>query len=195
MAMRISVILLLALAVPVLGMASGPREVIEGCYPLTMPDVAGFTVPGFEDFPATEVFTGRTAPVDLRSRRARLFRTTLRQGAAAGPNFAGRYTIVGWGCGTSCISFAIVDAKTGRVFFPPGIDVLSMDHVDVNPDEPDPQFTGLRYRLDSRLLIVLGAPNEDESREGIMYYLWNGRSLERRYSIASRKRLCIDAGQ
>lgn len=193
--MRISVILFLMLGVPGLGSAGGTQEVIEGCYPLTLADAAGFKVPSFEDYPAAEAFKGRIAPVDLRSRRARLFRTMLRQGAAAGPNFAGHYTIVGWGCGTSCITFAIVDARTGRVFFPPGIDVLSMDHVDVNPDEPESQFTGLRYRLGSRLLIVAGAPNEDVSREGIGYYLWNGTSLERRHFIASRKRLCPDAEQ
>ena len=27
-------------------------------------------------------------------------------------------TVISWGCGTSCIQFAIVDGLTGKVFFP-----------------------------------------------------------------------------
>ena len=46
---------------------------------------------------------------------ARRLRTMLRIGAASGPNFAGHYTPVTWGCGVACQEFAIVDAKSGRV--------------------------------------------------------------------------------
>jgi hypothetical protein len=72
--------------------------------------------PRFEDFPA-DTFVGRPAPVDLTSDPdARQFRTRLREGAAEGPNFAGHLTIITWGCGTQCMSHALVDARSGRVY-------------------------------------------------------------------------------
>ena len=55
----------------------------------------------------------------LRTRRDHNYRTRLREGAAEGPNFAGRYTVVIWGCGTGCAQMGVVDSKTGRVYFPP----------------------------------------------------------------------------
>src|ERR1035438_1603912 len=39
----------------------------------------------------------------------------MREGAAMGPNFAGHYTIVTWGCGSSCVSAVVVNANTGAV--------------------------------------------------------------------------------
>ena len=35
----------------------------------------------------------------------------------------------------------------------------------------------LRFRLDSRLLVVLGAPGEDATRDGVAYYEWTGHAL------------------
>lgn len=66
-----------------------------------------------------------------------MFRTRLREGAAKGPNFAGHYTLVMWGCGAACQMVAVVDAGDGQVSFAP--------------------FTtseGASYRLDSRLFIA-----------------------------------------
>jgi hypothetical protein len=34
-------------------------------------------------------------------------------------NFAGRYVVISWGCGSQCVLMAIVDAKTGIVYDPP----------------------------------------------------------------------------
>lgn len=44
-----------------------------------------------------------------------MYRTKLRQGTALGPNFAGHYTVVLWGCGTGCQVASVVDARTGRL--------------------------------------------------------------------------------
>jgi hypothetical protein len=83
-------------------------------------------------------YSGRVAPVDLRSAsRAREYRTVLREGSAGPPNFAGRYRIVQWGCGSPCRTFGIVESATGRVYMPE-ISAIS----------------GIGYRRDSRLLIV-----------------------------------------
>ena len=32
-----------------------------------------------------------------------------------GPNYAGHYRVVVWGCGTSCAMFAVVDLRNGKV--------------------------------------------------------------------------------
>jgi hypothetical protein len=60
---------------------------------------------------------GRPARVDLTSDSdAPRFRTRLTEGAAEGPNFAGHFTIITWGCGTQCVVDALVDARSGRVY-------------------------------------------------------------------------------
>ncbi len=131
--------------------------------------------PRFEDYPA-QAETVRPVPVDLKGNaEARRFRTMLRDGAAEGPNFAGHYTIVGWGCGAACLSWAVVDATTGKVHFDPATKLVSAAHVSVDEDDGNV----LRFRRDSRLLIVLGAPHEDETREGITYLLWDGKAFKR----------------
>jgi hypothetical protein len=45
-----------------------------------------------------------------------MYQTRLREGAKKGPNFAGYFTLVSWGCGSSCQEWAVIDARTGRVF-------------------------------------------------------------------------------
>jgi hypothetical protein len=73
-------------------------------------------LPRFEDYPVTNRFRGRVAPVLIESAAyGRMFRTRLREGSHNGPNFAGEFTVVVWGCGTSCQYVAIVDARTGRL--------------------------------------------------------------------------------
>ena len=103
--------------------------------------------PRFEDYPAREVYKGPVAPVRLDSRRARMFRTRLSEDSRGGPNFAGRYTVVIWGCGTGCAQMGVVDAATGRVYFPP------VEHVDIL-DMEDAAERARWFRLDSKLLRV-----------------------------------------
>lgn len=95
-------------------------------------------LPRFEDYAVEDVYRGRPAPVDLASAEyGRTFRTMLREGARSGPNFAGRYTIVEWGCGTGCQIVVVVDARTGR---------LSRQSLNT--------ASGVEYRLNSALLIA-----------------------------------------
>lgn len=70
----------------------------------------------FEDCATAERFDGVPAPVQLRSAPyGRTFRTRLREGARGGPNFAGRFTLVMWGCGAPCQMVAVIDAESGRL--------------------------------------------------------------------------------
>ena len=84
--------------------------VLLGCLP------AQTAAPAFDQFPITETFNGKPAAPVLKEAEDRAFRTRIREGAAGGPNFAGHYTIVEWGCGAGCVSIATVDAKTGTVY-------------------------------------------------------------------------------
>jgi len=113
-------------------------------------------------------------PPVLSTAEARRFRTVLRQGAAAGPNFAGHFTVVGWGCGSSCINAAIVDARTGQVYFPGALGAITSIHVAV-PTGGD--YNSLRFQRNSRLLVVLGASYEDEARDGVTEFVWSGTAL------------------
>ena len=139
-------------------------------------DVAG--APRFEDYPAGPPFRGTPAPPRLLSREARLFRTVIRRAAADGPDFAGHFTVAAWGCGSSCMSGAVVDARSGRVLFPDAMQDVTAIHVTGRePDGSEPPFYALRWRRDSRLLVVVGAQHEDEARDGVAFYLWTGTGL------------------
>lgn len=67
------------------------------------------------------------------------FRTVIRHGAKKGPNFAGHYTVVEWGCGSNCVVYAVIDAITGAVY----------DRDLPSPNEVYP--CGLLYQRDSKL--------------------------------------------
>ena len=69
-------------------------------------------IPQFTEFPAGEVFSAKPASPKFVHSGDQRFRTRIRDGASRGPNFAGHYTIADWGCGTSCVSIAVVDARS-----------------------------------------------------------------------------------
>jgi hypothetical protein len=122
--------------------------------------------PRFEDYPVREVFRGRPAPVVLDTRRARMYRTMLREGARTGPNFAGHYTFVLWGCGTGCAETAVVDARTGRVYFVP------MEFTDIT-DIEDARARERVFRLNSKLLVVTKSHYDMEHTYTAYYYLFD----------------------
>lgn len=141
--------------------------------------------PRFGDWPVPRERPRTPVPPVLSGAEARRFRSVLREGAAAGPNFAGHFTVVAWGCGASCTSAAIVDARTGRVAFPRLLRAISAVHVDGSDDG----LNSLKFRLDSRLLVVLGAPDEDEDRDGATMLEWTGTAL-RTVQFIPRHEVC-----
>ena len=118
-------------------------------------------------YPAAAPFKGKPAAVNLASHRdARTFRTRLREAPAQGPNFAGHMIVATWGCGTSCQTVALIDARNGRVYFGPTASL------------------GVKHRLDSRLLVV-NPPEEIKEAFGDKppewatpeYYVWEKERL------------------
>ena len=132
--------------------------------------------PQFEEYSVVEKYGGSVATPDVKSHpRSREFRTMIRNGAKDGPNFAGHYTIVFWGCGAGCISLALADAITGKVFHPKDLQVIDTTNVDF--DGFDDEL--VKFKLDSKLLVVFGAINEESARRGISYFVWENAALHR----------------
>lgn len=142
-------------------------------------------LPRYEDFPVSKIFRGKPArPLLARNPQARNFRTRLKEGALKGPNFAGHYTIVTWGCGSGCQQLAIIDAQTGRVYFPKALSTAIYSMM-TTPDE-----AGLKYRLNSKLLVLVGWPNEDADTEnlaGTFYYKWEKNDLKLIHAVKKQK--------
>ena len=135
--------------------------------------------PRFEQYPATKAFLGRIAPADVKTQpQARMFRTRISEGAKTGPNFAGHFTVVRWGCGMDCVGLAVVDANSGKVYFPPNLGNVDRTNIAYDDFElPDGEL--IRYKLNSRLLVVIGGINEDPARRGISYFVWEHGQLRR----------------
>ncbi|OJW49161.1 MAG: hypothetical protein BGO67_11425 [Alphaproteobacteria bacterium 41-28] len=97
------------------------------------------SLPDFSQFPVSkeEMLKGKPAPIKLSSYEgAKTYKTKLKEGAKEGPNFAGHYTIVSFGCGTQCQDNWLIDAKTGQI-----LNRFS-------------STVGIKQQIDSALLII-----------------------------------------
>lgn len=118
-------------------------------------------VPEFKDFPATPIYRGKNAPLILTA-DVRSFKTRLRAAAKERPNFAGHYIVTTWGCGTGCDSGAIIDAKTGRVYWFPF--AIGQDY------EAGEEFNPVEFRADSKLIIFNGVRVDRDEKGGARFY-------------------------
>ncbi|HEY3837285.1 MAG TPA: hypothetical protein VGL72_11970 [Bryobacteraceae bacterium] len=133
--------------------------------------LAAGPIPTFDQFRVAVKFTGKPADPVLRTRTHQEFRTAIREAAAKGLNFAGHYTIAGWGCGAGCVSMVVVDNSTGRVLDAP-FSVLAFD-VGRSYEGGEEQ---LEHRPDSSLLIARGCPEEKNC--GTYYYEWSANRFK-----------------
>ena len=135
-------------------------------------------MPRFADFPVTPIFPGSpgrprfTSPPHLHPGRDiregdlppdadDRYRSSVEYDAKHGPNFAGHYTIALWSCGTGCSSMVVVDAKTGTLYRDVPFGTLDING---NPAAKNHEYAGLRFRIDSSLLIVEGCRDADFRR-------------------------------
>lgn len=132
----------------------------------------------FRDFPARPWRAAHYPRPILDTPVKRAYRTRIRLDAAEGPNFAGHFRIALWGAGTGGIDVTFIDEQTGEVVFEPSLQLVWGGHVGDEPSGRDDYR--VRFRPDSRLVIVLGLPNEDEddAKEGVYFYEWTGRRLK-----------------
>jgi len=140
-------------------------------------------LPRFEDFRVRTPLPRRSTPAIIGRRENATnaqFNRRIREAANEGPNFAGHYVVVEWSCGLPCVSFVLADVRTGNIYYPRFSGVGHCGPLDPR----QPQL--LSFQLESRLLIVRGSPEIDDSKtqtfsEGpcrTYYYLWNGNSLK-----------------
>jgi hypothetical protein len=118
----------------------------------------------FLRYPAKHFFKGHPAAPILTTPDAHLFRTRIREGVAKGVVFGGHYELAVWGCGSGCLSFAVIDAFTGKVTFFPA-------SVSQNREAGE----RLTYRRDSMALHIIGSLNDVDSAD--RWYEWNGNEF------------------
>jgi len=119
----------------------------------------------FAKYPVSVRFHGPLAKPVLVDPKARSFRTRIREGAGKGPVFADHYAIAGWGCGSGCIEFAVIDCISGSVYIFP----YSVTQVREEGEN-------LSYRRDSKAIHIIGSLNEENSAD--RWYLWDGTGLK-----------------
>ena len=138
----------------------------------------------FQQYKVPSLFRGKPATPRLETPFAKNYKTMIKRGvAASGPNFAGHYTVVFWGCGTECAAYAIVDDRTGKVYEVPELS----RGVDLG-------FNGPQFRVDSSLMVLANCP--DPHVYGVKnckrkYYSWDGSRLE----LLKSEAVQWDAGQ
>jgi len=134
----------------------------------------------------------RNIRVNLKSHKnARMFRTNLRNAAKRGVNFAGHFVLTGWGCGTGCLTWAVIDGRTGRVFFPNelrwvGAGACNIPDRNLPSDAPkleDPGYANVVViKPNSRMLIINGIKGgideADDSKCGTYFFEWMGTRLK-----------------
>jgi hypothetical protein len=115
---------------------------------------AGAASPDIDEFakyPGEPPLSGPPAATQMHLRKARMYRTVLRQAAADGADFNGHYRTVTWGCGTNCLEWAVIDLSSGVVRFAkePALSCWA-------PDEPRglPWPDWIEVRKSSRLLYL-----------------------------------------
>lgn len=100
-------------------------------------------------------YLGKPAKVDFSTNPgAKMFYTAITQRATESANFAGHFNYVGWGCGTDCAGYAIVDSITGKI-----VEYVPFD------EEGNSYF----YDVNSRLLVL--SPKND-------YEKYIGKTIE-----------------
>ncbi|HEY3767733.1 MAG TPA: hypothetical protein VGN44_03590 [Candidatus Angelobacter sp.] len=156
-------------------------------------DLLDDSAPQFQAYLAKPSAPIHPARLDLSSNQiAKRYRTVIRREMSSGANFAGSYRVVIWGCGSSCAQFAVVNLKTGRVIT--ATDVTSVSGIHLLADDFLPKTNsdswGFRFRKNSRLLVLIGALNEDDAKAGAFYFVLNDEKLSLVHKTIAARNTC-----
>jgi hypothetical protein len=148
------------------------------------PSKAADRTPSFQDYAVNEVFTGVPAEPILATTEQRRYRTRIRNGVSkgsgvwngswkdpmksSGPNFAGHYFVIRWGCGSNCLMMAVVDAKNGKVHGPPLSGAGTELYIPMDPMSD----VEIDFRRDSSLMVLHNACKDARRECGIYYFNW-----------------------
>jgi hypothetical protein len=150
--------------------------------------------PRFEQYPTPDTFQGTSASPILETAEQRRYRTRIRNGVqlgegvwtgswrnpmkSHGPNFAGHYFVIRWGCGSQCVMMAVVDAKTGKVFGSP----LRGDGPEFNVSmDPLSEFE-IDFKPTSSLMVLRNGCAGSRIDCGVYYFKWQ----ENRWTLLKR---------
>ena len=182
--------LLCALLGPMAPSVQKPPAPSDECDLVTTADLSDTEAPTFAEHPVVTQKVVSAPRLDLKSNPiAKTYRTVLRREVIEGPNYAGHYRVAFWGCGTSCAMFAVIDLKTGKVITAREFATVSGIHLATDDFLPGTASDGwgFRYKRSSSLLVVLGDPDEDESRFGAYYFVVQGQTLRLIYTTKVTK--------
>lgn len=141
------------------------------------------------------IYHGKKAPLDKKDDLVRTFRTRIYDSYAEGKiDFAGKYIMSGWGCGTSCSSGALIDKSTGKVYPDLMIGEGKFENYNIKPKydcsklttsiSGDPQYF---FNPNSRLVIVpitcLGESNKNPATKVIIYNVLEWQEKRKEYKL------------
>jgi hypothetical protein len=144
-------------------------------------DISRLKVPKFHDY-KSEKYVGKLNPTDFSSSpELKNWKTVISKGYTQGVNFAGKYTLISWGCGSGCVQNALVNAETGKVIRPPEIAMLISVETRFSPKGfAKLGLTNdaiLNFYKDSSLIAVIGKLGEDSKKNGIYFFNWDGEKF------------------
>jgi hypothetical protein len=166
----------------------------------------GASLPTFEDYRVRQIFQGKPAAPVLDTAVARRYRTRIKDGVEKGwgvydeqpprgrerpgPNFAGHYIVIQWGCGSPCLQMAIADAETGVILLPPiAADGKGFILPLLTLGNSVPGVAEIHYRLDSELMVIRATPVQSREHPSFEYYFVLSQG---RWELLRRIRLSND---
>lgn len=127
---------------------------------------------------AVKVEKAKAKAIDFSSNKAaKSYRTRLTEALKSGVNFAGHYIVAAWGCGANCLQVAIIDARSGQVYFPDELGGVGTGMGELFEKD------AIVYKPDSRLFIINGYKGGDQNLDnppyGIYYLQWTGAGFKK----------------
>ena len=127
------------------------------------------STPIFSDYKVSPISLTKYPKIDLKSNPLGTeYKTYIIATDAKKPNFAGKYSIVTWGCGTACQSGVIIDRESGKI--------LSQLPITLEG--------GFDSNIDSNLVIFnpfnieLADKQKTSSPTISHYYTWDGKAFQ-----------------